>query len=982
MKEGDIFHGFLLEKVEDLTEIRSTLVQARHLIVGSQVMALIHDDDENVFNLCFPTHPNSSNGVAHVLEHTVLCGSKKYPVKDPFFSMLRRSLNTFMNAFTGADFTCYPAASQIPEDFYNLLKVYIDSVFHPLLRKESFLQEGWRLEFAPAAEGKEVLSFNGIVFNEMKGALMTAEARLSEAIGVAMFPDITYGVNSGGDPAEIIDLTIEDLKRFHEIYYHPSQCLFYFYGNFPLQEHLRFLNEEVLSEVTSAPEVKKIPLQTRFSTPVYQQHYYPLNDPDLKDKSLVGFSWLTCHIHDQDTLLAFNVIELVLMGTDASPLKSELLRSGLCKQADASIDNEMQEAPFTLHCKGCDKEAAPLLEKLIRSVLEKLCKDGISPQLIEGAVHQLELSRKEIGGYSYPYGLSLFFRAGLLKQHGGHPLDGLSIHKRFGLLREQLKSPFYLTDIIKKYLLDNPHFVCITMSPDPDLIEKEKKEEADRLQLRTANFSDKDYVQVRADMIVLQKYQDADDEYEDILPKIALSKISRKTKEFELNELEGENFKIFHHDCFTNDIIFVDLVAPLADMDSSSLSWLRLFVFLAPQLGCGGRSYKEHLEYLLEHTGGIDFTLDLSPHAQDCNKINPSISIRGKVLEHKRAHLFSVFSDMISSIDFSDKERIKEILMQHAESLTNSLRKSPASYAVNWAAAPLSLPGSIQYQIYGVPYVKMIQRLSDCFEELFFEIQTSLQDIHQRCLGIKGTDMLLSCDTKTLKKLQQEQFYGIGAAFKKTIKPWTPTLNTPLSFAPNRAMEISSAVAFNVAVFPLNISYTDSDAAALAVASHLMDNLVLHPEIREKGGAYGSGVTGNFNNGSFYFSSYRDPAIITSFAAFDQAVTFITSEEFDDEDLDEAVLSVLQDIDGPIAPGARASLAYFRLKGGRTPELRKQYRDALFEMTSQKVIDVVIKVIQSQKDKKECIIFAGEALLKEAAGIFVPELAIEKAFDK
>ncbi|MFQ5730013.1 MAG: insulinase family protein, partial [Waddliaceae bacterium] len=308
------YKQFKITRIVDLSGIKCTLRELVHIPTGAQVMHIKNDDSENVFCLSFQTVLDSSNGVAHILEHSVLCGSEKFPVKDPFFAMTRRSLNTFMNAFTGADFTCYPAASQVSKDFYNLLEVYLDAVFKPNLRELSFMQEGHHLEFANPADPSTPLEFKGVVFNEMKGAMSTPDSRLSEALDETLFPDITYGYNSGGDPKIIPQLTYQQLLDFHAQYYHPSRCLFFFYGNLPLEGHLDFIEEHVLKGVKKKESLPTISDQSRFTAPRRKTVGYPFPaEDDPHEKTLITFSWLTCHILEQEELLALNILSLVLL---------------------------------------------------------------------------------------------------------------------------------------------------------------------------------------------------------------------------------------------------------------------------------------------------------------------------------------------------------------------------------------------------------------------------------------------------------------------------------------------------------------------------------------------------------------------------------------------------------------------------------------------------------------------------------------------
>ncbi len=523
---GDTYNGFVVTKSMPITELRCYLSELEHIESKAQVLHIANEDPENFFCLSFRTLPESSNGVAHILEHTVLCGSKKYPVKDPFFAMNRRSLNTFMNALTGADFTCYPAASQVEADFYNLLEVYLDAVFYPLLTKISFAQEGYRLEFANPEDPNTALQYKGIVYNEMKGALSSSTMRLIETINEVLFPESPYGYNSGGDPEKIPDLTYEELLAFHKNYYHPSRCLFFFSGNFPLKKHLDFISKKTLVSARALPKLPPIPLQPRFVKPVCKEFFYPVApDESIEDKVIASFSWLTCSINDQMTLLMLNILDIILMDTDASLLKRALLRSGYCKQAHSMMDTEIVQIPYGIIVKGVNEKDVLHIESILFNTLEKLARDGIDPYRIDMALHQLELSKCEITGDSAPFGLSLFYRSGLLKQHGVRAEDGLRIHSLFDELRAKFKeNPRFLTDVIREYLLNNKHFVRVVGRPSQDLAEKERAREIEKLVTIQKSLSPSAKEALVDHAKALKAFQESDeteDKFE-LLPKIHL----------------------------------------------------------------------------------------------------------------------------------------------------------------------------------------------------------------------------------------------------------------------------------------------------------------------------------------------------------------------------------------------------------------------------------------------------------------------------
>jgi hypothetical protein len=556
-------------------------------------MHIAADDPENMFCLSFQTIPTKSDGVAHILEHTVLCGSEKYPVKDPFFAMQRRSLNTFMNAFTGPDFTCYPAASQVPKDFYNLLEVYLDAVFHPNLNELSFLQEGHRLEFTIPEDPSSPLENKGIVFNEMKGALTSPSSRLNELISQSLFPDLTYGINSGGDPKVITKLTYNELCDFHHTYYHPSRCLFFFYGNIPLEHHLDFINEKVLKSIKNPLQsLPPLPLQPRFTQPRELTRYYPTSDEkDTEDKAIIAFGWLTCHILDQEELLALNILEIILMDTDASPLKMALLKSGYCKQASSYIEMEISEIPWILTLKGCREEDADNLDRIIKHTLSSIVEEGIPLSHVENAIHQLEFFRSEITGDHSPFGLALFMRSALLKQHGGDPQDGLYIHTLFDIVRKRnLEDPQYLTGLIKKYLIDNTHRVRITLLPDQNLAAKENDEEREVLNAIQSKLTEREKQHLVDQAKRLKEFQHLQEDNDlDILPKVSVDDIPKMARQIPLSHTIGKNIEIYHHACFTNEIVYADMFFTLPNLAEKALPYIRLMTTLMAQMGCHGR---------------------------------------------------------------------------------------------------------------------------------------------------------------------------------------------------------------------------------------------------------------------------------------------------------------------------------------------------------------------------------------------------------
>ena len=804
---GTTYRSFLLTKKESIQELQCTLYELTHTLTGARIIHLANEDTENLFCISFQTYPTASDGVAHILEHIVLCGSERYPVKDPFFAMTRRSLHTFMNALTGPDFTCYPASSEIPKDFYNLLSVYLDAVFRPLLTRYSFYQEGHRLELEHPEDPHSPLCFKGIVFNEMKGALSSPTSRLSEAIGESLFPDLTYGHNSGGDPKVIPELTYEQLKAFHETYYQPSRALFFFYGNLPLTGHLDFLIKQGLDSALALPPVPPIPLQPRLNMPVHRTLAYPdmgereekeeREDTEEKEegaekigkaekegkkakeakeesKCYISFAWLTCSILEQEELLALQLLDTILLETDASPLRRALLHSGLCKQVSSSLDTEMSEAPWVLTLRGCQASDVGAVEHLLKQSLQSIIKEGFSSRAIESALHQMEFHRCEITGDSAPFGLSLFWRCGLLVQHGGRAEDGLMIHSLLQALREKIQSePDYLVQLVQKYLLDNNHQVRIVMQPDPLLAKREEEEEKQKLAHIASNYTHKEREELITLTEALKVFQSEQEEQDlSILPKLHLSEIPLRVRDYPLQHEKISNFDVYRHACFTNQILYADLLFPLPYIPVQKLSRARIFTRLLSEVGCGGMDYCGTLEYMQEHTGGVGAALELSMHVDGPSLYTPFLHIRGKALYRNAAQLFRLLHMQLTALDLSDHARIHEVLKKQHTALESSIASHAMRYANSLAASGMGEAARLQDLWHGVEYLWHLRALLENWESQSAGFWEDLHNFKEQILHNSKGHLVLACDEDYYQTLRQANFFGLTDLVGRPTQSW------------------------------------------------------------------------------------------------------------------------------------------------------------------------------------------------------------------
>lgn len=960
-EKGAVYRDFTFTKVLPIEELQMTLYELSHDLTGARVMHLEAKDSENLFCLSFQTLPSDSTGVAHILEHTVLCGSKKFPIKDPFFSMSRRSLNTFMNAMTGSDSTFYPAASQVEKDFYNLLEVYLDAVFFPELKEMSFLQEGHRLEFEKSEDPKSPLLFKGVVFNEMKGNLSNPETRLWQEIMTTLTPDLPYAFNSGGDPKEIPNLTHEQLLTFHKTFYHPSHCLFFFYGNFPLEKHLDFITKHVLKGAKKSLALSPMRQQRRFKKPQSITGFFPPQDKD--SKPFFSLSWLTTDLKNQEDALSLAVLDSVLMETDASPLKMPLLKSKLCMQADGYLDTEMYEIPYTIICRGCEKGSEKKLEELTLKTLEEIAEKGIDPSLIDAAIHQLEFSRLEITGDHGPFGLTLFFRSALAAQHGCPPENALCVHSQFKKLQLLVKDPQYLPNLIRKYFLDNPHRVSLTFKPDSTIAKKEEDEERERLQKIQKELSKEEEKKIIHQAAELKKYQEKMEAQSlECLPKIDLEDVPKDLLDFELSHEQHDQLTIFHHACFTNHIIFASLIFDLPYICQNDLPYVQLLISLLPEMGAGGRDYKENLEYINAFLGDFSCSLNLYPQVIDPNHVKPGFGFRGKALSRHSDKLFALFKDICRSPDLEDQGRIKEVILQIHTSLENRLNRSAMSYAIQLAVNAFTQSSYIGEHWSGLKYFQFIRSLVNNLDQKLPEVIDKLKTLKNALFHFTTPHLILSCDEAQYHTLTKEGFYGVGNLPSKAFEPWKNHLIAPPKL--KQARPISSPVAFSALGFH-TVGALDQGSPALSLSTDLLENTFLHKKIREQGGAYGSGASYNPLTGNYYFYGYRDPHIKATFNAFEAAIQAIAKGEFTERDLTEAKLGLIQDFDSPVSPGSRALTAYTYFREGREKKLRQDYRDHLLNAQKKDVKEVVSEHLLKQLDKAVKVTFTSESHLKK-----------------
>ncbi len=933
VETGSRIGGYVVEKIIELPEIAAFYYELTHKATGAHHIHISRPDTENAFAVTLKTVPRDSTGVAHILEHTALCGSAKYPVKDPFFSMMKRSLNTFMNALTASDWTMYPFATQNRKDYYNLMSVYLDSVFYPRLDRLSFMQEGHRLEVEPAEDSPDGfrLAFKGVVYNEMKGAMSSPDQVMGRSILNALYPDTTYSYNSGGKPEDIPKLTHEGLIEFHQHHYHPSNAFFYTYGDFPLIENLGFIEKTILTDYTGMTPDTEVASQPRWEHPRTATYYYAA-DPadDLKTKSQVCVAWLGPDVRDAFEVLAMTVIEQVLMGNSGSPLRKALIDSGLGSTlSDGSgYDSENKDTMFACGLKDTAEDSAEAVEKIIFDVLSELAGKGIDRRLIETALHQIEFHRKEVSNVPFPYGLKLLLRFCGDWIHHGDPATTLQFESLLDRFHRELDAGGLLESRISRYLLNNPHRVRITLKPDPTLGPKQNERERAELEQRREGLSETHIQTIIGDAEKLALRQD---EQEDLscLPTLSLEDISPDINTVSESRVIADN-AIFCYEQPTSGIFYYSSVLGLKPLPVDLLPMVPLFCHAFTRMGSRDMDYVELARRIDQFTGGMGVTVSAgsSFHGNEDACI-PMVTLFGKALSRNTGNMLDIVENLLCEPDFSDLKRLKTLLLEVRSDMESSVVHNGHRLAISLAARNFSSASALNETWHGIHQLRFIKEITeDLSEEKLKAVSLDLNRVAGFLFKKNNIKTALTGETPdidTASTMVQATYnrleYDPNAGFAPPPYPPEPAL-------PYEGWATSTAVSFVAQAIQTN-RLNHEDAPVLAVLSKLLKSMYLHREIREKGGAYGGFSIYQLENGLFYFGSYRDPHIENTLWVYDAVHEFIESGHYSEVDIKEAILQVCSDIDHPDPPQNAARKHFYRKLIGLTDDMRRNFKEKL-----------------------------------------------------
>ena len=938
------YKGFDVCSVTEVPDNNAEGVHLRHRKTGLEVFHLLNDDTENLFAFAFRTPIKNAAGAAHILEHSVFCGSEKFPLKEPFTNMMNQSVHTFLNAMTYPDKTVYPASSMVKADYFNLMDVYGDAVFFPLLKKEAFMQEAHRLE----VDENGNFSIQGVVYNEMKGNYSSFESVAADIQFRSLFPDTNYAFDSGGDPAVIPHFSYEDFKTFHQKYYQPENCLVFLYGNIPTEEQLDFLQKSVLDRLEkrlsqstyrpSAPftreECEKMETPQDFTQTIRIAETAPASGAT---GATVTVNWLCGQTKDLDAVLECSFLAEVLVGHDGSPIAKALTESRLGDELAPLTGTAAETRFFTfaLGLHGVKIKDEEKVYKLIFDELERMCADGIDQRDIDAALMSAEFANREIVRSGGPHSLLLLERALAAWNYGSEPASHLLYRAAFEKIRKKAENGSeYIICLIKKYLLENKRrsFVCV--KPSKSYIKERNKEEVRLVRNLSAGA---DVEHIKQELSALHAYQQKKENVAETacIPRLKISDLTLDSgaikTEIAVLKNGAHEIPLFKNIEQTNGIAYLELCIPVDNLSANEYPYLPLFAYCATNAGWNGKDWAQCAAETAIFTGGIYVRLVTSglgktPYAEKMRKKLEKYQCTGRdylifsvrMLSEKLHEAVTLFSEAVSSFDFADIKRIKNLCNEAKSALFASVVPRGTHFALTRAQSQYSHSTCVNEIWRGLTQVFAVNAI--CKEKT--EDLAAHFDFLKRELQKQGALLHVTADEKTMEMLlpELERF-----TVKNTLQPPVARLTVneadfkkqllldkgQTKIPQRQVFTVGAQVGYCATVLPGTFFGAEENAADLVLA-HRLSGTYLWERVRTTGGAYGSNASSANILGKFLFSSFRDPTPFKTLDIFADCLNDAASSILDAEECESLVIGAYGDEVQPFSPVGRGNAGFMR----------------------------------------------------------------------
>lgn len=981
-----------------------------HRQSGAQVISVHTIDDNKVFGITFRTPPKDSTGVPHILEHSVLCGSRKFPVKEPFVDLLKGSLQNFLNAFTYPDRTCYPVASTNTKDFYNLIHVYLDAVLHPraINDPQVLQQEGWHYELEDV---QDPLKIKGVVFNEMKGVYSSPDSLMGRAVQQALFPHNTYGVDSGGDPAAISTLTFDQFKAFHQSYYHPANSRVFFYGNDDPQQRLVLL-DDYLKDFQRIPVDSQVHFQKKHDKSNENKITVPFPiAADSEPKHMITINWL---LNDQvlstKDSLAMELLDYLMLGTSTSSLRKILVESNLGESVTGGgLSDELLQSTFSAGLKGVKAEHVDQVTQLVQKTLTDLSNTGFEEDAIQAAINTLEFKLREFNTGSFPKGLSIML--GMMKNwiYDRNPIDAISFEGALQELKADLKAnkPVF-QDLLKKYFVNNTHRVVVEMIPDKELENQQNQAEEKQLQSIKSSMSPAQLEEIIKSTKSLREAQERVDspEARATLPKLGLEDIEKKTREvpFEVvkDVKQGDAYTLLTHALPTAGILYADMGFDYSNIDMEDITWLPLFSRMLMEAGTKNYDATTLSRKIGANTGGISVSF-YSDFKGNHGRVSDSddallyLMIRGKATADKIPTLFELFQEILLNANLDNQKRALEMLKESKIRKESSVLSNGHSFSASRLASRQSFLGYMNELTGGITSVREAGKLLEYAEKNWPEVQAKLERIRQRIIhSVKSPsaapgarkviinltaeqavlDQSLSTINNFLQHLPQHQDYAAG----HLLKTWKADKQKLIPASRNEGFVIPSMVNY-VGMGGSVYKQNEEVAGSSSVVARYLSTGYMWDQVRVLGGAYGGFARFSESSGRFVYLSYRDPNVLQTLQTYDHAAEFLNEQEVSSEEILQAIIGSIGDIDSPMSSDQQGyvSLVQFMIEESATD--RQRWRDSILQ-TSPEDFKKLAQRLSKLREEGTITVFGSQQAIDQANAELPAEkkLVVEPAF--
>ncbi|WP_283680958.1 insulinase family protein [Parablautia sp. Marseille-Q6255] len=936
-----------LLKQERLEDIRSDGYLLRHKKSGARILVLENEDENKVFNIAFRTPPADSTGVAHILEHSVLCGSRLFPAKDPFVELVKGSLNTFLNAMTYPDKTMYPVASCNDKDFCNLMHVYLDAVFYPNIYKkeEIFRQEGWSYQLGSP---EDELIYNGVVYNEMKGAFSSPEDVLEREIMNSLFPDTAYGVESGGDPKCIPDLTYEEFLDFHRRYYHPSNSYIYLYGNMDVQERLAWLDREYLDNFEYKQVDSAIRRQEPFQAPIEVFRKYPVTESDeLEDSTYLSYNTVVGTSLDVELSNAFAVLEYALLSAPGAVLKQALLDAGIGNDIMSSYDSGIYQPVFSIIAKNANRRDLARFQEVIRTTLAQVAREGIDRNVLLAGINAMEFKAREADYGSYPkglmYGLDLF-DSWLYDEN--MPFDYLKFDV-YETLRRRTQEDYY-EELIRTYLLENPHTSCVIVEPERGLTARTGEAVRKKLEAYRASLTDEQVQELIEKTAKLRQFQETPSTLGELekIPMLSREDIGRRAASLYNTEYHWNGTTVLHHNIFTNGIAYLDLLFDISRIAREDIPYLGVLKAVLGMVDTEHYTYQNLNSEILINTGGISAGLNVYPVLPEGEELRAFVGLRARVLYDKLPFAFEMAEEILLHSSLEQDKRLYEILARLKSRLSMQLPSAGHATAAGRALSYFSQSAAFNDAVGGITFYRLVDDLEKHFEERKQELRSKLLQMMRQLFHREGLFVSLTCEEEGLARMRGpfEAFLEKLPAAQDAVQDnrlRTEKKNEGF-MTPGQVQYVARTGNFREAGF----SYT----GVLRIVKVLMSYDYLWTNIRVKGGAYGC-MSSFGPTGDAYFVSYRDPNLRATDEVYEGIPAYLAAFHASEREMTKYIIGTVSELDTPLPPASRGYRSLGAYFSKVTQEDLQRERDEILGATPQQIrelADLVRAVLACQ----------------------------------